>query len=364
MKRICFQFASIALIATMFSTMCLAHGDASAKIQYTSAAECIKNGVTDINVIRNIYENQAIRATGYTETGNNTSFSTADTIPIEPAAGSETNMLGTLSSENMTDYYKITPPRHGRVYVAIISPTGYTYTVDLYNSSYGSLGYDIVDGHKSFMATKGSLTSGILPSYYIKVTSSTGYSTNRYRIIVFYALNYERLEFAYPTSNTLKSISSPVGYRTSPQVEYHHGVDIPDDDISEHNIYSICDAVVVRAFQQSSMGVFVQAVTDFADDSEYDDILDEYTNTPYTIRYMHMKEESLTVNIAYSAGTQEISKGQLLGIMGTTGDSTGVHLHIDINNGNHLLSADINNDLQSLINPLDLYWINYTGNPY
>lgn len=163
----------------------------------------------------------------------------------------------------------------------------------------------------------------------------------------------------------LTYISSPVGYRYLTGSEYHHGVDIPDDvDELEHNIYSICNVVVVRAYQQASMGVFVQAVTDFADGSQFEDILDEYTGTPYTIRYMHMKEESLKVTSVSLGGTQEIAKGTILGIMGNTGDSTGIHLHIDINNGNHLYSGNINADLQSLINPLDLYEMTYTGTPY
>lgn len=50
--------------------------------------------------------------------------------------------------------------------------------------------------------------------------------------------------------------------------------------------------------------------------------------------------------------------------MGSTGTSDAIHLHIDINNGGHIYSADITNDLRSLINPLDLYDKTYTNDPY
>ena len=66
----------------------------------------------------------------------------------------------------------------------------------------------------------------------------------------------------------------------------------------------------------------------------------------------------------YSNGTQIVTKGTPLGIMGSTGTSDAIHLHIDINNGGHIYSADITNDLRSVINPLDLYDKTYTNDPY
>ena len=249
----------------------------------------------------------------------------------------------------------------------LLSPTGYSYNLTVYNSNEDVLSCDYsTSTTKSFMATKGTKTSAHLASYYIKVTSSSGYSTSNYRVIVFYALNYRNLEFAYPTTSTLTRLSSPVGYRTY-NSEYHTGVDIPGS--TSDTIYSVCNAVVLRAYDQTylsdgslGMGKFVQATTAFSTGSGYSNILDPYTNTVYTMRYMHMSE--LYVNTAYSNGTQIITKGTAIGKMGTTGASSGVHLHFDMNNGNHTLSADIKNDLQSLINPVDLYDVSFTGSAY
>jgi murein DD-endopeptidase MepM/ murein hydrolase activator NlpD len=47
-------------------------------------------------------------------------------------------------------------------------------------------------------------------------------------------------------------------------------------------------------------------------------------NTGFGTRYMHMSS-NLTVHIG-----DQVKKGQVIGYMNTTGDSTGVHLHFEI----------------------------------
>lgn len=44
-----------------------------------------------------------------------------------------------------------------------------------------------------------------------------------------------------------------------------------------------------------------------------------------TSRYLHMKDNSIKVSVG-----QKIKRGQILGTMGTTGNSTGIHLHLAI----------------------------------
>lgn len=364
MKKISMRFLCVSLVLSMFSLFCSASDLSLNTYRYSSASESARYGITDENTLRAIYSsNEIVRTTQQTESGNNTSFSTADNITVNPVFGNDSHMFGSLSSTNTVDYYKITPPRHGRIYVTLVSPTGYNYTVNVYDSSHNALQCDYsTNNAKSFMATKGTLNSSTLPTYYISVSSSSGYSSGSYRVIVFYALNYLNLNFNYPTDDSLIEISSPVGYRTVPQNEYHLGIDIlAEDQNKSYNIYSICNATVLRAGYDTSMGVFVQAITDFPDSSIFVDVLDEYTNTPYMIRYMHMEDGSLDENV-YAHNT--ITKGQRLGTMGTTGYSTGIHLHIDINNGLHLLQQDINADLKSVINPIDLYDKSFTGNVY
>ena len=42
-------------------------------------------------------------------------------------------------------------------------------------------------------------------------------------------------------------------------------------------------------------------------------------------RYLHMKDKSIKVSVG-----QKVKRGDVLGTMGTTGDSTGIHLHLAI----------------------------------
>lgn len=66
-------------------------------------------------------------------------------------------------------------------------------------------------------------------------------------------------------------------------------------------------------------------------------ILDEKTGLYY--RYCHMQHGSVTLNIG-----DKVDTSTQVGIMGTTGNSTGVHLHLEC-------STTLNWQCSSLINP-------------
>lgn len=68
------------------------------------------------------------------------------------------------------------------------------------------------------------------------------------------------------------------------------------------------------------------------------------------VRYLHLNSINSNINI----GTI-VEKGQVLGYMGSTGNSTGVHLHIDVNTGGYTNATGIRSDYGSLINPVDLF---------
>lgn len=59
-------------------------------------------------------------------------------------------------------------------------------------------------------------------------------------------------------------------------------------------------------------------------------------STFYTL-YGHMRQGSIQVNVG-----DEIEKGRVLGIMGSTGNSTGPHLHFEVRIGKNSSSSTVN----------------------
>ena len=92
----------------------------------------------------------------------------------------------------------------------------------------------------------------------------------------------------------------------------HQGYDISiyGGTIGAVDIYSVCSGTVAQAGYERSMGNYVIVST-------------TYEGQEYWIRYMHMANTP-----AVTAG-ESVDAGTLLGKMGSTGDSTGLHLHID-----------------------------------
>ncbi len=102
-------------------------------------------------------------------------------------------------------------------------------------------------------------------------------------------------------------ISSPYGWRICPfhGKEFHTGIDIPAP--SGTNIYAARDGKVVLSTYGSSYGNNVK--------------LDHGGGT--TTRYCHMSKRLVSVG-------QTVSAGQVIGKVGTTGSSTGNHLHFEV----------------------------------
>ena len=106
-------------------------------------------------------------------------------------------------------------------------------------------------------------------------------------------------------------ISSPFGYRTSPingAQEFHRGV-----DIAGNGTISAAQAGVVEvATYHYSYGNYV--------------VINHGKINGVTIKtlYAHM-QSGLSVSVG-----QTVSQGQKIGVMGTTGSSTGVHLHFEV----------------------------------
>lgn len=92
------------------------------------------------------------------------------------------------------------------------------------------------------------------------------------------------------------------------KTDFHGGLDLVA--LENTNIYAIADGVVdATPFERNGFGFYVRQK--LADGRR--------------IYYGHMKEGS----VAVKAGRQ-IKKGDLLGVMGSTGQSTGAHTHLEI----------------------------------
>jgi len=117
---------------------------------------------------------------------------------------------------------------------------------------------------------------------------------------------YDGGKFKWPTVNTV--ITSPYGDkddRSSP----HKGVDIAPTRwrVAGDPIYAAYDGKVVISTYSSSAGNYIMV----------------YHGDGLYTRYLHAS------SLLVSAGDY-VTKGQKIALMGTTGNSTGVHLHFDV----------------------------------
>lgn len=113
--------------------------------------------------------------------------------------------------------------------------------------------------------------------------------------------------------------------------DFHHGIDIvPKPCKTNEEILAFEDGIihsVQKTGEQNGVGCFVRI---------------KHDNGYYTL-YYHLKSNTISVNVG-----EKVKKGQKLGIIGTTGHSTGIHLHFQIDKGGNSTS----------INPYDYVYNN------
>ena len=114
-------------------------------------------------------------------------------------------------------------------------------------------------------------------------------------------------DFVCPVNMAECVVSSEFGEYRSPSDPAHKGIDLASFGSKNVPIYSVADGEVLIAGYSSSAGNWV--------------VIDH--GNGLVAKYMH--QESICVSVG-----QEVKKGQKIGNMGTTGNSTGVHLHFQL----------------------------------
>lgn len=150
------------------------------------------------------------------------------------------------------------------------------------------------------------------------VLAGSGAAANQTADLSSYEAYMDTTGFVRPTTST--RITSEFGQRIHPVNggrSFHGGVDIgsTSPNVPGDPIYAIKKGKIVAAGYSSSMGNYIYLAIPLYEDSDH-----------YIIaRYMHMHLKPM-VKIG-----EWVETGQQVGVMGTTGQSTGVHLHIEFN---------------------------------
>lgn len=114
--------------------------------------------------------------------------------------------------------------------------------------------------------------------------------------------------FIWPT--TTKRITS---YFRPPHRPNHNGIDIAE--VGTHQIFAAAAGTVTRSYRSDSYGECIF-------------ILHSINGQTWETVYAHMRSGSRRVSVG-----QKVSRGQTIGIMGNTGNSTGQHLHFELHRG-------------------------------
>lgn len=144
-------------------------------------------------------------------------------------------------------------------------------------------------------------------------------------------------QFTWPCPG-YRTITSPYGYRIHPIYgtrKFHKGIDISGGGIKGKPIVAAADGVVSLAtYNSGGYGYYVMVNHGQAPDGKW-----------YVTLYAHMTKYIVSVG-------QSVKKGQTIGYVGTSGASTGYHLHYEIRAGVKNSRGDITYETT---NPLSYY---------
>jgi murein DD-endopeptidase MepM/ murein hydrolase activator NlpD len=123
--------------------------------------------------------------------------------------------------------------------------------------------------------------------------------------------NYSGDGFVWPVDERFQRITCGYGWDAGWN-RWHRAIDIGNAGINGANIYSIQSGTVIVAVESNSRSGYGSYV-----------VVDH--GGGYTSLYSHMQFGSVRVSVG-----QEVTVGQVLGLVGSTGLSTGPHLHFEI----------------------------------
>lgn len=231
----------------------------------------VYNGSTADNAIVQLYTSTGVMCQKWapimvnnlyevtTETEDNNSFSTADTVQISEMLNEPTRVTGFITSETDVDYFKIVAPRHGMLKIELLPAIDMDYDLEVYNSSQTRIELSQNSSDYNEQVEIFTVRNQTLDTFYIKVKGFSGYTSSvPYFIVISYQDYLANFNWAYPLPTSVsdnKRVTSPVGYRTYNNGSYHVGIDLAA--ATGNSVYSICAGKVITSTEHQTAGKYI-----------------------------------------------------------------------------------------------------------
>ena len=172
---------------------------------------------------------------------------------------------------------------------------------------------------------------------------------------------YNEMNFRWPVNDiNIKKISSPFGPRSSNNGGNHKGFDIVSDVLGE-----IEGKPVVASYNGTITKIYVDNNKETSHGNAIvitTDKIDPISGKNLTVIYMHLyrwntnSSGNIVVNGKVLKEGDPVTKEQIIGCAGNTGNNTsGAHLHYEVNNQNAAIRSGSNNPFTETINPIYFY---------
>jgi len=242
---------------------------------------------------------------GYPEYESNNTIAEATTIP------NDTDTDGTMSSASDVDFFKVVLPVKSKInlFMGYQTPCS-TCDYDLYlYKSDGTTWATSTSYSGNGPGVNELISNLVLPAgtYYAKIFVFQ----NRVNTSVMYNFRW-KITQAWPAQNTTRAnITDTFGSRNGA----HNGIDISRGQ----------NDPILAAFDGKVIEVGLKGGSLYGYRGNYVIIEHPNVNGSYVrTRYLHMVDGSVLVSVG-----SQVKAGQRIGTMGTTGDSTGIHLHFE-----------------------------------